>query len=306
MFRIWWRSSQSASGRGICQSLLLEVQRRRAAAGSPGTLVERYTKSRFTRPSRVAPAALLEVDRLAFSLLPAGFEAIELSPLAPLGATVVVTGTSQNRIVSTVRGSEVANDPTNALALECAVRRASCLARNPRGADPVRLAASQRVVRAQSFDDPALSAHFRLFALCSAGRDPGSLGFELESLPVQVAFHVRLVRAWRDRGAAVGRVRVPVTPLPGGPSADVLQERVLAPLAQEYPEVEFGIDPSRRQGRGYYRSVCFHVYAAGPGGDEMQLADGGFTDWTQQLVGSRKERLLVSGVGSDRLAELAP
>ncbi|MFI0799771.1 hypothetical protein [Amycolatopsis lurida] len=30
--------------------------------------------------------------------------------------------------------------------------------------------------------------------------------------------------------------------------------------------------------------------------------DGGFVDWTQRLVGNRKERTLISGVGVDRLA----
>jgi len=32
------------------------------------------------------------------------------------------------------------------------------------------------------------------------------------------------------------------------------------------------------------------------------VADGGHVDWTQQLVASRKERLMISGLGLDRLA----
>jgi hypothetical protein len=31
---------------------------------------------------------------------------------------------------------------------------------------------------------------------------------------------------------------------------------------------------------------------------------GGFVDWTAQLLGNRKERLLISGHGLDRLAIL--
>jgi|GEM_PF-4488011 len=31
------------------------------------------------------------------------------------------------------------------------------------------------------------------------------------------------------------------------------------------------------------------------------LVDGGFTDWTQKLLSNRKERLLISGLGSERL-----
>jgi hypothetical protein len=29
----------------------------------------------------------------------------------------------------------------------------------------------------------------------------------------------------------------------------------------------------------------------------MNLADGGFADWTQRFLGNQKERLLVSGIG---------
>ncbi|MGA5759927.1 hypothetical protein [Nonomuraea bangladeshensis] len=59
-------------------------------------------------------------------------------------------------------------------------------------------------------------------------------------------------------------------------------------------------DPGRESGRGYYSGLCFKVYA-----DGMEVGDGGFTDWTARLLGNRKERLLISALGLDRLA-LAP
>ena len=34
------------------------------------------------------------------------------------------------------------------------------------------------------------------------------------------------------------------------------------------------------------------------------LVDGGFTDWTQQLLSNRKERLLISGMGSERFVSV--
>jgi hypothetical protein len=284
------------------QSLLLEVYRRRAESGSVRGLLERYAKSRFARPSSAAPSDFIELDRLALSLLPEGFEALELSPVAPFGTTAVVTGTSQNRIVSTIRNTEVASDPTNALALECALRRKSLLADDSRSATKVLLAASQRLVRAQSLPDlPGHMAHFRLFGLCSAGRDSGSFSFELESLPLHVGFYLRLLEARRERGSEIGAIRVPITPLADGPSEEVLRDRVLDPLAEAHPETRFFIDRERAQGRGYYAGVCFHVCAENRAGSDVQLADGGFTDWTQQLVGSRKERLLISGIGSERV-----
>ena len=35
--------------------------------------------------------------------------------------------------------------------------------------------------------------------------------------------------------------------------------------------------------------------------DGVSLVDGGFVDWTQRLLSDRKERLLISGIGTERL-----
>ena len=288
-------------GASDLQSLLLDVYRRRAEAGSVGGLVDRYRKSRFTKPSANAPQHFVALDALAYRLLPEGFEAIELSPVAPFGATSMVAGTSQNRIVSTIRNSEVAADSTNALALECAVRRSALLEDDPRSHAPVKLAASQRLVRAQEFKEERHTAHFRLFGLCTAGRDAGSFGFELEQLNEHAGFHVALVKGWLAHCGTSASIRVPVTALEDGPPADVVEERVIAPLAERHPDVEPFLFPEREQGIGYYRKACFHVYVEAPDGTPVQLADGGLTDWTQQLVGSRKERLMISGIGTEGL-----
>ena len=37
------------------------------------------------------------------------------------------------------------------------------------------------------------------------------------------------------------------------------------------------------------------------GQEEIEIADGGFVDWTQQLLGSKKERLLIAGFGMELL-----
>jgi hypothetical protein len=37
-----------------------------------------------------------------------------------------------------------------------------------------------------------------------------------------------------------------------------------------------------------------------------EVGDGGFVDWTARLCGNRKERLLISGYGVDRLAASDP
>jgi hypothetical protein len=54
--------------------------------------------------------------------------------------------------------------------------------------------------------------------------------------------------------------------------------------------------------RGCYRDLCFKIFGTDASGSELEVGDGGMTDWTQQLLGDRKERLLISGVGTERLA----
>src|SRR5205823_5296728 len=98
------------------------------------------------------------------------------------------------KVVATIRGTEVAADPTNGLALEAAARRAE----QPRSAEPIRLAAIQRVTRAQFVDGPALFAHFQLFGLVTAGRDTGSGAFERQHLIEHLTF---IDRALRGLGA---------------------------------------------------------------------------------------------------------
>lgn len=52
------------------------------------------------------------------------------------------------------------------------------------------------------------------------------------------------------------------------------------------------------------QSLLLEVYerrTEASSGEEHELVDGGFTNWTQALFGSRKERLLISGIGCDRL-----
>ncbi|MFK0119127.1 hypothetical protein [Streptomyces sp. NPDC090994] len=38
-------------------------------------------------------------------------------------------------------------------------------------------------------------------------------------------------------------------------------------------------------------------------GRRTEAGDGGFVRWSRLLTGNRKERLLISGYGGDRLAE---
>ena len=165
------------------QTLLLGVVRTRAAAVTPARVMQRWRQDRFVRPSAVDPRRLARLEARLWELLPAGFVGVELSPVAPLGVCSAVAGVDQNRVVSTVRGTEVVSDPTNALAAEAADRRAAS-----GRASRVDVAACHRVLRAEAFDGPGLAAHFRLFALVSSARDRGSGVTESEMLGDHLAF----------------------------------------------------------------------------------------------------------------------
>jgi hypothetical protein len=137
-----------------------------------------------------------------------------------------------------------------------------------------------------------------LLGLCAAGRDEGSFQFEISSLVEQIAFHVRLLEDAASLGYSGRQIRVTITDLEDGRRA--LEEQVLAPVSAAHPDVRCELDSNRATGRGYYVGACFHIYATNAAGVEFELVDGGFTSWTQQLLGNRKERLLISGLGVER------
>lgn len=271
------------------QSLMLEVYRRRAGAISPARLLDRYRSDRFVAPSPNDPRVMLDFDRMAFDVAAGSFEPVELSPVAPLGVVSAISTVSQDKAVPTARNTEVVSDSTNMLALECAVRRS-------RADAPVHLCASHRVVRPQAMSGPGTYPHFRLLGLCSAGRAEAEHGFEVHALARHIRFHLSLFAALRAGGYEIGDIRVTLTEMGEGWIADR--------LAAAAPEVSFEIDSERTSGRGYYETAAFQIFAKDRKGDEYFLVDGGFTNWTQQLLGNRKERFLISGMGSERVCSL--
>jgi hypothetical protein len=166
------------------QSLLLDVYRQQAARRTPAAILAEHSRNRFTRPSQGGPRAFAKLERLAHENLPQDLEALELSPVCPLATCSGIAAVGQDWSVATIRNTEVVSDPTNVLALECALRRSS-----------------------------------------SAGR-------------------------------------------------------------------------------GYYRDFCMKIYAQTPEGEWIELGDGGSVDWTQRLLSNSKERLVTSGIGSERVCTL--
>jgi hypothetical protein len=275
-------------------TLLLEVARRRAASLRPADVMAQYRRDRLVEPAEADPVALARRTLRALEIASGAFGSVVTSPLAPFGTHNVLGGVDQNRVVTTMRPGEVAADPTNSLALEAAVRRKQLLDDDARSAEPVSLAAVDRVLRAQVFDEPLAYSHFTLLGLVTAGRDVGNQDFETAALIGHLRTLVEVVRDATDSeivislsdldgrfGAVAGRVATSLEALA---------------TVEDWPE--------RTAGIGYYPNVCFKLQVSS-GATAVEIADGGLVDWTQHLLQSRKERLMISGLGLDRLTLLA-
>lgn len=316
------------------QSLLMEVFRARTSALEPADLRRQRDRSAVLSPSTAESRLLHAFDGAAYEAAP-DFEAVDLSPVAPLGISQVLGRASQNNVLTSIRNSEVHGDSTLALALEAAIRRRSS------GAGAVRLCSSHRVVRLQPFQARGFTPHFRLFGLVTAGRDRGSYQFELDSLREHLGVYLRMIRLLNTRGFLLNAPNVEVTDMesvakglaatgidletvrdrvrahrPGAaaellrergadlanfpnPRAALLEEGVFTPLRSEFPEGAFVVDPNRLEGAGYYERFALRISVKTGDGERFPVIDGGFTNWTARLSQNAKERLLISGIGSE-------
>lgn len=280
------------------QALLLEVARRRARARTPARVLQDYERDVYLRPALTPPARLAEWERVLLRALPVEVEVLALSPLAPLGTSSVVASVPQDWAITTVRAAEVVSDLTNVLALEAASRRRRAGARRV----DTHLAAHHRLIRGQRFAGADQRQHFALFGLVSAGRDRGTLRFELAAAHMQLQTYFTALFAYRQDEPAL---RLALTLL--GPDAAavasrraLVEQHLVDPLHRAFPLVDIGYDDERARGRGYYRDLCFQVDAATADGAWSNLVDGGAVTWTASLLSDAKERAVISGIGSER------
>src|SRR3989449_2496341 len=284
------------------QSLLLEVYGRRAKKRDPKELIKDHISNRFARPSTASPTRLLEWDHIAFSQLPKVFQSVELSPVCPLGTGSVLAPISQDWTVSTIRNTETVADSTNVLAIECAVLRREQKNFSTGHAASVNLASSHRLLRGQKISvRPGVLQHFRLFSLCSSGRDPGNLQFETETVRLHIEFFLKAFKKFLGPKIPL---RVAISDFSSGAPRSGVRSGVVDKLQSSHNGVRIGFDQDRKQGRGYYRELCFKIFGTPSAGREQELVDGGDVDWTQKLLNNAKERLVISGCGSERLCEL--
>lgn len=267
-------------------SVLLEVMRHRARGRTPADVLAQYLRDGFCTPAAIDLRTSHEVDGHLLAAA-GGFEALDLSPVAPLGVSSAIAQTGQNRVLSALRMTEVVSDPTNVLALECARRlRADW-------ATPVHLATSQRVLRAQPVPRlPGYAPHFRIFVLASGGREEKDHAFTVQTS----ALHIRTMLAALDRlerhGYTFGARRVEILTTP---ARDAVGDRVggllnavvvRGPLNHAY----------------YSAGLRYQIRVTAPDGAEVPLIDGGAFDWLARLAANRRAVYFASGTGSQLIA----
>jgi hypothetical protein len=269
-------------------SLLLAVLEARAARRTPAMVRQQWENDRFVQPSAIDQRTLNHLDS---HLLAAAseFEALELSPVAPLGACSSVALTSQNRIVSTARGTEVVSDPTNVLALECARR----LRAAPDAV--VKLATSHRCLRAQPVPKrPGFAQHFRMFCLASAGHEQKDHAFLTGALLEHIRTHIAALDRLEQNGYRFPdrNLRLLATP------ERMHVARRIADAITGAPVVVTRLEHS------YYDGVRFMLEVSTPPGDVVPFIDGGAFDWLRKLLANDRMVFVASGMGSQIAAYL--
>jgi hypothetical protein len=285
-------SAYAALARGMpaseVWSLLLNAMRERAEHRTAGALAQQWENDRFVQLSYIDQRTLVDLDS---HLLAAAheFEAVELSPLAPLGTSSSVALTTQNRVVSTVRGTEVVSDPTNVLALESARRL------REDQTQIVRLCTSHRCVRAQEVPKvPGFAAHFRMFCMTTAGHERKDQAFVTDALTHHIRTYLLALDRLERHGYRFPNRRV-----------RLLSSEDREPLAQRVAAAIEGAPVTmERLEQRYYDGLRFMISAHTAAGDDIPLIDGGAFDWLHTLAANRKLVFVASAIGSQLAAYL--
>lgn len=283
------------------QSVLIEASRRRSLNKKPSGIMKEFKENRFLKPCDIPQIAFNRFDTHACKLLPDGFISIDLSPVAPFGSCSSVTGLSQNLLVSTIRHSEVIADPTNVMAIEAAHRRKALLAGDREATTPVKLCTSHRLIRTQSFQEEKFTAHFRVFSLITAGRDRGHSEFELYHMEEHIRFYLDLCRQLD----ILEKTQVRISDFSGRLPSSLIEE-IFERLSDSYEVPEYLLDNNRTEARNYYAPLAFRIRFYDADGQGWDVVDGGFTNWTQLFLNNKKERLLISAIGTELLFRIFP
>ena len=266
-------------------SLLLAVQRRRAAQITPADVLRTYGANRFCAAAQAEPAEYCRLEAALLTLAKEqGMETVLLSPCAPFGSCSTFGCVDQNNVLTALRGTEMLADPSNVLALRVAQR-----IRQEDGGT-LRCAACARVVRGQAFDGEGYLPHFGLFCAVSGGGSGED--WAAAELKKHLSFYCAALR--RQEG-----ITVLVQQRQGGAGERAIFQTAETLVREAFPQASVETEENRTGSR-YYRGLSFKIFLERQG-ERFEVADGGFTDWMEQLLERKNSPCLISGMGLDRL-----
>lgn len=276
-------------------SLLLKVFSEKTKTSSPNDLLKRYKNNRFVHPADVDVLLLkrMELDVLVIASKHS-FSPIQLSPVAPLGCASVLGTVDQNKAISALRGTEVVSDATNLLALHIS-NLLKTIDSNDKRDNFIRFCTTHRHVRAQFFGDaPGMLPHFHLFCMVTSGLDEGSYSFEKHSLWEHIKVYQSIFKTLFGSD-----IEIIISERSGYKDSAGLVSRIIKHGNELSLNVSVSTGEPNMENQ-YYKGMQFTIKTV-IGETEYFIGDGGFVDWTQNMLGSRKERLLISAIGLDRL-----
>lgn len=275
-------------------SLLLEVFSQKTQQLKPADLLKQYSTNRFVQPPETNYIFLLERTLATLKVFAAhGFKPQQVSPLSQLGTCSVVASVDQQKIVSAVRNCEVLSDATNALALYISyLKKTNSMA--IASGEHIKFSSVQQHVRAQPTTVKGFSPHFTIGCLVSSGIDSGNYTFELRALQE----HFTALREVLHQVFNTQPVYFKLLQRKGYTAGAELVAKVYDHLTQVHAlDVRLASDVSDNN---YYAGIQFKAVITIKG-QEIEIADGGFVDWTQQILNNRKERFCISGFGLELL-----
>ena len=274
-------------------SLLLAAFDRIAAGTAPASLLKAYDSNRFVHPAEGDMLSLRSKELQTLQTLQANsFQPIELSPVSLLGSCSAVGTVDQKKICSATRGTEVLADATNALAIHIAwlKKRVSEAA-----SIEVRLCTTHRHLRTAPLKVKGHTAHFTIACWVTSGRDTGSFQFEMTAF----LEHLRALQSVLTKVFGVKISHIKLQPRTGYEQGERLVQYLRNQIAAILPvSIDENAPPN-----DYYKGIQYKAIIE-MNGQEIEIADGGFTDWTQQLLSNKKERFLITGLGIEFLNKI--
>jgi len=272
-------------------SILLELFNRRTANVTPAEVLAQFNNNRFVAPSTLNAVDFKELElRWLKRAADVHFQPVILSPLAPLGTCSSFKTIHQNNVVSALRGAEVMSDATNVFALLIAQHY-----KQTKSMQPVKYVAAERLVRAQGLSHPGHTAHFGICCMATGGFNEGGFAFEMQQFIQHLSLHLSLLSSFPKKDLSLK-----ILLKQDNKNLQDAVQKALAEISNQCKvEVMVQDEPN-----AYYNLLQFKTFLH-HNGTEINLSDGGFVNWTQQLLNNKKHRMLISGIGIELVHKLS-